>query len=412
MSSVSPTAHPGDALTRRQRLVYVLVLGALTALGPFTVDLYLPAFPLLEEDLDVSTAAIQVTLSATMLGFAFGQLLVGPWSDKVGRRLPIVLATALHITASLGAALAPDFTWLVIFRLLQGFGAAAGVVVAMAVVRDLFGGYPLVRMLSRLALVHGLAPILAPVIGSQLLEVADWRGLFVFLAIYGAVVIVATTLFVRETLPRERRAATGHSSVRQRYRSLFSDRIFVGVAIIGGMNFAGLFAYLSASPFLFQEVYSFDPQQYGLLFGVNSIGVVAGVQLSSRLQKTVGAQWVMAFATALQLVAAITIVTLDTANAGLIGLLVPLWFFIFSCGLIFPAVQGLALANHGDEAGTAASVIGAATFGTAGILSPVVGLISTADAVPMGLVMASVVAVSIAALWLVVQPRTVPALSS
>ncbi|MDQ4137405.1 MAG: MFS transporter, partial [Actinomycetota bacterium] len=154
---VNSAVHPGDALSRRQRLVYVLVLGALTALGPFTVDLYLPAFPLLEEDLDVSTAAIQVTLSATMLGFAFGQLLVGPWSDKVGRRLPIVLATAVHIVASLGAALAPDFTWLAIFRLLQGFGAAAGVVVAMAVVRDLFGGYPLVRMLSRLALVHGLA---------------------------------------------------------------------------------------------------------------------------------------------------------------------------------------------------------------------------------------------------------------
>ena len=390
----------------------MLVLGALTALGPFTVDLYLQAFPLIEDELDVSTAAIQVTLSATMLGFAFGQLLVGPWSDKVGRRLPIVLATAVHILASLGAALAPDFTWLIVFRLLQGFGAAAGVVVATAVVRDLFGGYPLVRMLSRLALVHGLAPILAPVIGSQLLQVADWRGLFIFLAIYGGAVIVATAVFVVETLPRERRAAPGHSTVRQRYRSLFTDRVYVGVAIVGGMNFAGLFAYLSASPFLFQEVYSFTPQQYGLLFGINSIGIVAGVQLSSRLQKFVGPQWVIALATAMQLVAAVTIITLDTADAGLIGLLVPLWFFIFSCGLIFPAVQGLALVNHGKEAGTAASVLGAATFGTAGILSPIVGLISTDDAVPMGFVMACSVVVAIAALWLIVQPRTVPALSS
>jgi DHA1 family bicyclomycin/chloramphenicol resistance-like MFS transporter len=409
---VTSLPHPGDALTRRQRLVYVLVLGALTALGPFTIDLYLPAFPLLEEDLGVSTAAIQVTLSATMLGFAFGQLLVGPWSDKVGRRLPIILATALHITASLGAALAPDYAWLMVARLLQGFGAAAGVVVAMAVVRDLFGGYPLVRMLSRLALVHGLAPIVAPVIGSQLLQVADWRGLFVFLAVYGGAVIAATSVFVVETLPRERRAERQGTTVRQRYRSLFTDRVFVGVAIVGGMNFAGLFAYLSASPFLFQEVYSFNPQQYGLLFGINSIGVVAGVQLSARLQKSVGPQWVIACATAVQLVAAVTIISLDSADAGLMGLLVPLWFFIFSCGLIFPAVQGLALANHGDEAGTAASVLGAATFGTAGILSPVVGLISTTNAVPMGIVMAGSVTIAIAALWLIVQPRTVPALSS
>ena len=178
----SSVAHPGDLLSRRQRLVYVLVLGALTALGPFTVDLYLPAFPVLQDELGVSAAAVQLTLTGTMIGFGFGQLIVGPWSDKVGRRLPLILATALHIAASVAAALAPDIVWLSAFRLLQGFGAAAGGVVAMAMVRDLFGGKPLVRMLSRLALVNGLAPVLAPVIGSQLLGVMDWRGVFVVLA--------------------------------------------------------------------------------------------------------------------------------------------------------------------------------------------------------------------------------------
>ena len=152
--------HPGDLLSRRQRLVYVLVLGALTALGPFTIDLYLPAFPALEAELGVNAAAIQITLTGTMIGFGLGQLIVGPWSDKVGRRLPLMLSTALHIAASVAAALAPDITWLIVFRLLQGFGAAAGGVVAMAMVRDLFGGKPLVRMLSRLALVNGLAPVL------------------------------------------------------------------------------------------------------------------------------------------------------------------------------------------------------------------------------------------------------------
>jgi DHA1 family bicyclomycin/chloramphenicol resistance-like MFS transporter len=221
-------------------------------------------------------------------------------------------------------------------------------------------------------------------------------------------VIVATSLFVVETLPRERRTRPGHTTAAQRYRSLFSDRVFVGVVLVGAMNFAGLFSYLSSSPFLFQGVYSFNPQQYGLLFAVNSLGVVAGVQLSSRLQKHVGPQWVLAFATALQLVAAVSILALDETGGGLVGLLVPLWFYIFGAGLIFPAVQVLALANHGAEAGTAASVLGAVNFGMAGVVSPVVGLFAITNAS----VMALAVVAAIAALWLVVQPRTVPALSS
>jgi DHA1 family bicyclomycin/chloramphenicol resistance-like MFS transporter len=408
---VSTVVHPGDSLTRRQRVVYVLVLGALTALGPFTIDLYLPAFPKIEADLAVSTAAIQLTLTATTLGFAFGQLLVGPWSDRVGRRLPLILATTVHILASLGVALAPDLTWLLAFRVLQGFGAAAGAVVAMATVRDLFGGYPLVRMLSRLALVNGLAPIAAPVIGSQLLLLMPWRGLFFVLAGYGVLVVVAASLFIIETLPPARRVEPGHATLGQRYRVLFTDRVFVGVAIIGGMSFSGLFAYLSASPFLFQDVYGLDPQGYGLLFAANSIGIVAGVQISARLAKRIPPQWILSVSTVVLFAAAIAIIVLDLAGAGFFGTVIPLWFFITACGFGFPMVQALALANHGKEAGTAASVLGAMNFGLAGLLSPIVGLFGIANAVPMGAVMAATSLVSIASLWFIVQPRTVPALS-
>lgn len=159
---MTTVVHPGDSLTRRQKLVYIIILGALTALGPLTIDLYLPAFPILEQDLGVSAGAIQLTLTGTTLGFALGQLIVGPWSDKIGRRLPLLIATAVHVLACVGAALAPDIFALGTFRVLQGIGAAAGGVVAMAMVRDLFGGRPLVRMLSRLALVTALAPLLAP----------------------------------------------------------------------------------------------------------------------------------------------------------------------------------------------------------------------------------------------------------
>ena len=408
---MTTVVHPGDSLTPRQKLVYIVVLGALTALGPFTIDLYLPAFPAVSNELGVSAAAIQLTLTATTIGFALGQLLVGPWSDKVGRRLPLIIATALHIAASIGVAYAPDVMWVGIFRVLQGVGAAGGGVVAMAMVRDLFGGLPLVRMLSRLALVSGLAPVLAPLIGSQLLLVLDWRGIFWFLAAYGVLALLAASFFLVETLPAARRADRGHSSVGERYKALFTDRVFVGIVIISGMTFSGLFAYLSSSSFLFQEVYGLNAQQYGLLFAVNSLGIIIGVQVSSRLAKIVGPQWILSGAVLGMIVSATTIVALDMANVGLVGILVPLFFFITSCGFAFPCQQVLALANHGGEAATAASVLGAVNFGLAGIISPIVGLFGIHNAIPMGGVMAITAAVSLVVMVLLVRPRTVPALA-
>jgi len=408
---LSTVVHPGDSLTARQKFVYVIVLGALTALGPFTIDLYLPAFPAVARDLAVSDAAIQLTLTATTIGFALGQLLVGPWSDKVGRRLPLIIATAVHIAASIGVAFAPDVFWVGVFRVLQGVGAAGGGVVAMAMVRDLFGGLPLVRMLSRLALVSGLAPILAPLIGSQLLLVLDWRGIFVFLTAYGVLAILAAIFFLVETLPAERRADRGHSTVGQRYKALFSDPVFVGVVIIGGMTFSGLFSYLSASSFLFQEVYGLNAQEFGLLFAVNSIGIVIGVQTSSRLAKYVAPQWILLGAVTGMLLSSVTIVALDIANVGLLGILIPLFFFIMSCGFAFPCQQVLALAGHGGEAATAASVLGAVNFGLAGLISPIVGLFGIQNAVPMGAVMALTAMVSLIVMWLIVKPQTVPALA-
>ncbi len=408
---VTAAIHPGDALSRRQRLVYVLVLGALTALGPFSIDLYLPSMPDVQSDFGASTAAVQLTVSATIIGFALGQLLVGPWSDKIGRRLPLIIATGVHVLASLAIALSPDIELLIVFRVLQGFGAAAGGVVASATVRDLFGGYPLIRMLSRLALVSGLAPVLAPLAGSALLLIMPWRGMFDILACYGLLVVALSAVFIVETLPPERRRLSGHATTRQRYRALFTDRTFIGTALVGGMVFSGLFAYLSSSPFLFQDHYRFDPQQYGLLFAVNSVGVIIGVQTSSRLARHVGPQWIVAVATGGLLVAAASIVVLNILGAGLWGILVPLWLFIALCGFCFPCVQVIALAHHGHEAGTAASVLGAANFGLAGILSPLIGLFGTSTPIPMGVVMSGTALVAILALWLLVRPSTVPALT-
>ena len=406
---MSIPANPGDSLSRKRKILYILLLGALTALGPFTIDLYLPAFPALEASLGVSEAEVQLTLTGTTVGFALGQLVVGPLSDKFGRRLPLILATALHISASLGAALSTDLATLGLFRVLMGIGAAGGGVVAMAMVRDLFTGYAMVRMFSRMALVNGLAPILAPVIGSQLLLIMPWPGIFYFLASYGTLVIIAASLLVRETLPRELRGKSGLTA-GQRYKLLFSDRIFVGLLLLGGMNFAGLFAYLSASPFLFQDVYGFTPQQYGLLFGINSLGIVAGVQTSSRVVRRVPPQWILACSTAWMFLMAVLIVVFDQLGFGLWGVMVPLWFYILGTGFTFPCVQVLALAKHGAQAGTAASLLGAATFMMAGIVSPVVGWFGEVSATVMGGVQATSILLAAAALWLVVRPRTVPSI--
>ncbi|SEI67417.1 MFS transporter, DHA1 family, bicyclomycin/chloramphenicol resistance protein [Arthrobacter sp. yr096] len=404
----SPIA-PGDSLSRREKLVYILLLGALTALGPFTIDLYLPAFPALEESFDVSAAAIQLTLTGTTVGFGLGQLVVGPFSDKVGRRLPLILATAVHIGSSLGAALATDIGMLSLFRVLMGIGAAGGGVVAMAMVRDLFHGYSMVRMFSRMSLVNGLAPILAPVIGSQLLLAFPWPGIFYFLAGYGLLVILASVFFIKETLPADQRGKST-VTVAQRYKTVLTDRIFVGMVLVGSLNFGGLFAYLSASTFLFQDVYGFSPQEYGILFGINSLGIVAGVQISSRLIRRVAPQWIVAGATLFMVLMAALIVVLDVLHVGLWGILLPLWFYICATGFMFPCVQVLSLANHGAQAGTAASLLGASQFMMAGIVPPVVGWLGVKSAVPMGSVMAVCIIGAIIALWLVVRPRSVPSI--
>jgi DHA1 family bicyclomycin/chloramphenicol resistance-like MFS transporter len=406
--------HPGDAIPHARRVVYVILLGALTALGPFTVDLYLPAFPVVESDFHTTAAMVQLTLTGTMIGFGLGQLIVGPLSDKVGRRIPLLSVTALHIVASLAAALAPTLLLLGTARVFQGIGAAAGGVVAMAMVRDLFGGRRLVVMLSRLALVSGVAPVLAPLVGSTLLLVMPWRGIFVVLAVYGAVMLTCSLFILPETLPRARRHDRGATTIWQRYRSVLSDRVFIGVMIIGAMTFSGLFSYLSSSSFLFQQGYGFTPQQFGLLFAANSLGVVVGVQFASRLAARFGPQWVMAWSTSVLVLASASIIVTDQLHLGLWGTIVPLFVFMTACGFTFPCVQVLALDRHGKAAGTAASLIGAANNAIAGLVSPLVGWVakdSGITATTMAAVMVGCALIGVASLWLLVRPRSVPMLT-
>ncbi|WP_306231523.1 multidrug effflux MFS transporter [Agrococcus beijingensis] len=402
------TASPGDGLTRGRRITTLVVLGLLAGLGPFTIDLYLPAFPAVKRAFDTTDAAVQLTLSATTLGFAFGQLVVGPLSDRIGRRRPLLIATSVHVLASVGVALAPDIASLLVLRVVQGFGAAAGTVVAMAMVRDLFAGKKLTTALSRLALVIGIAPIAAPVLGSWLLGFLEWRGLFWVLAAYAALVIVLQLVFLRETLPPHLRHVPGHSTLAQKYRAVLTDRVFVGVAVIGASIFGGMFAYLSTSSLLLQEVYGFTPGEFGIVFALCSIAVLIGTQTAGRAANRFGPQWVLSVSTALLIVGATLVIVFDLLAFGVAGLVPAIALFAFAFGLSMPCVQTLALVGHRSEAGTAASLLGALNMSIAGLVGPVVGLFGVESAVPMGAIMLVCGVLATCMLWFVVRPKDVP----
>lgn len=293
----------------------------------------------------------------------------------------------------------------------MGVGAAAGGVIGQAIVRDLFSGRRLIVVLSRLAAISGLAPVIAPLIGSTLLLAVSWRGVFYVLAGYGLVMLLCSLLVLPETLPRQQRRAGEPGSVRRRYRGVLTDRVFLGVLVIGAMTFSGLFSYLSSSSFLFQQTYGFTPQQFGMLFAVNSLGLVLGVQVSARLAARFGPQWVLAYSTLVLVASSAAIVVADRWGLGMWGTIVPLFVFMSSCGFTFPCVQVLALERHGEAAGTAASLIGAANNAVAALASPLVGWISssgTITATTMALVMIGCSTIGVVSLWLVVRPRSVP----
>lgn len=407
-TSSIPLVSPGDRLSSRTRTSVVVILGLLVALGPFTTDLYLPAFPAVQAAFGTSDVAIQLTLSATVLGFATGQLVVGPLSDRFGRRVPLLVAAGLHVTTCLLAAVAPNIAVLTVLRLVQGVGASGGAVVAAAMVRDLFSGHRLVRMIANMSLVSGAAPILAPLVGSQLLRWLDWRGLFVSLAVYGAAALSLAVAAIGETRPVEVRAASAHSTARSRYRAVLTDRVFIGAAIAGSMQFCGIFAYLAVSPFLLQQVYGLTPQVYGLVFAVNSIGIMIGAQTAARLMHRVGPQWILVGTVSVQLLAAVALLTMRDPGLPLPLVVLPFTVFMTASGFAFPSVQVLGLLHHGEEAGTAASVLGAGNFGLAAVVAPIIGLLGAHAASSVGVVIAVGGSIAMLALWTLVRPRSVP----
>ena len=385
----------------------VLVLGALIALGPATIDMYLPALPTLGEDLAASPAAVQLTLTGTLVGLGLGQLVLGPVSDAVGRRLPVLVGTAVHVLASLLCIVAPTVAVLGGLRLLQGLAAAAAAVVATAVVRDLYSGTAAAVVLSRLMLVLGAAPVLAPTVGGELLRLTDWRGVFGALAVLGALLLLLAAVALPETLPPSRRRPGTVAGTLRGYRTLLRDRTYVGLVVVAGTAMGALFAYVSGSSFVLQEQYGLDEQQFGLAFGAGAVFLIGTTQLNVRLLRTRSPQRVLATGLALGTLAAVVLLFLAVADAGLVPLLLGLWAVLASVGLVMPNAPALALSRHGEAAGTAAALLGALQFAVGALAAPLVGLLGT-DAVAMALVMLGATAVALLVHLVVVRP-TLPA---
>ncbi|MGY1637985.1 multidrug effflux MFS transporter [Geodermatophilus sp. SYSU D00742] len=391
-------------MSGRRQALFTLVLGAFVAVGPLTIDMYLPALPTITSDLGTTSATIQLTLTGTLVGLALGQLVLGPLSDALGRRRPLLAGTALYVLASLLVLVAPNVAVLGGLRVLQGVGSAAGAVIAMAVVRDLLTGRAAATMLSRLFLVLGAAPVLAPTIGGEVLRFTSWRGIFVLLAVYGLLLLAVGTVVLRETLPAERRSSDGVRGTLRTYRGLLRDRTYVGLVLVAGLTMAGLFSYVSGSSFVFQREFGLDEQQFGLLFGAGAFWLIAATQLNPiALRRWSSAQILVAGVVAGTVAGAALLVLAATGTGGLLGVVVPLWAVLFAGGLALPNAPALALARHGEAAGSAAALLGAVQFGVGASVAPLVGVLGN-DAVAMGTVIVGALLVAIAVLVTVVRP--------
>ncbi|WP_307858987.1 multidrug effflux MFS transporter [Arthrobacter sunyaminii] len=372
--STSPRT-PGVRPSYRPGIKYILMLGALAALPAVTTDMYLPSLPTVASELNTSQAAAQFTMSGTLIGAAVGQLVIGPFSDRFGRRLPLLIGISLHIIVSLLCAVAPGIGTLIGLRVLQGFFNAAAGVVAIAVIRDRFVGSDAARLLSRLMLVIGLAPLLAPTIGQAVAGIWQWRAVFVALALIGLVLVLIVWRFMPETLPAERRRTRGGPSVFRGYKVLLRDRHFLALAFIPGLGMAVIMSYVVGSPFVFQDEYGLTPGQYALVFAINGAGMVISAQVNAALVHRSSPTRILRVTVPVILGLSLLLpVVVITGIGGVFGLAAGLWLVLGMHGLIAANATVIALGNYGHMAGSAAAMIGALQVGVAGVVSPLVGV--------------------------------------
>jgi DHA1 family bicyclomycin/chloramphenicol resistance-like MFS transporter len=363
----------------RPYLVVVATLGLLTAVGPFSLDAYLPALPAIAADLAASTTTVQLSLTACLLGLGFGQLIVGPLGDRFGRRGPILVGVALYTVASLGCALAPSAEALIVWRGAQGLGGAAGLVLARAVVQDIATGHAAVRLYSQLAVISGLAPVIAPVLGAGIFVASGWRGVFVLLAGLGALLVILTLVALRETHAIEHRSSAHPVRVIRTYGRLLADRGFRSFLIVSILTAALLFAYISSSPFVLQTMFGLSEVAFALVFAGNGVGIALAGIVNARVVSRVRPVAILRWAVAAQVVAvavlAVGVVLKLSADVDTsILVIAALCAAITPLGFILPTSMALAMARSDGRAGSASALLGTSSFLVGALVSPVSGL--------------------------------------
>ena len=386
---VQAPAEPADEPRSPGRLRLIFILGALTAFGPLSIDMYLPSLPSLSQDFTAGTSETQLTLSACVLGLAAGQIIAGPLSDALGRKRPLLVGLAIYALASLLCSLAPSVLVLIGCRFLQGIAGAAGIVIARAIVRDLHSGVALARFFSVLLLVTGLAPILAPIVGGLLLRFTSWRGVFVTLTIIGVLLLFAAATGLGETLPTDRRHSGGIRATLATFRQLLTTRAFLGFALASGLAFACLFSYISGSPFVLQDIYGTSPQVFSLIFGANALGFVIVGQINGWLVGRVALLRLLALGLLATASGSLALLVVSIGGIGLAGILPSLFVMVASLGFVLPNATSLALSGQPRIAGSASALVGVLQYIIGAIAAPLVGSFGARTALPMAVVIAT-----------------------
>lgn len=397
MSGVRTETATGSDV-RPMPLSWLGVLALLTAVAPLSIDMYLPAFPTMAEEFGTTASAIQLTLTTFMVGLALGQLVIGPLSDRFGRRPLMLAGTVVCVLASAACALAPTIELLTAFRFLQGFSGAAGVVLSRAVVADRARGAAAARVFSLMMIINGLAPVIAPLIGGTLSEQLGWRGVFWVLTGLAVAMVVGVAVVLAETHPREHRSSGGITAMLRDARTVLTNRRYIGYTLTFAFSFSVMFAYISASPFVLQNVLGLSKIGYSFAFAANAVGLVTMNALNARIVGRFGQRRLLMLGVCLLMLFSGLLLVDALLGPVLWATLVLMCGAVSSLGLVVANATSMALEQAGHVAGTASAVLGALQFGLAAAVSPLVGVAGDHTAVPMAVVMVISALVGAAAL--------------
>lgn len=387
-------------------LTYIVILAFSMSLVPYTIDPYLPAFPQIGDFFGVPNGTIQASLAGVSVGLALGQLFAGPLSDAFGRRPLLLIAMFGFAASAISLFFVTEITMFFVLRFTMGFFAASADVVARAVVRDLFRGQPMLKMLSRIFLIQTLSPVIGPIVGSQLVGLVGWQGVFLTFGFFGLALAFASTFFLVETLPKAQRRSSTPIGLARGYASVLKDRVYVGLLIFGAVQIAALFGYLSTISYLYQDTFGLTPQDFGIWFAVNSVALYLGVQFGGLMARFFKAQWMLVVYALVGTLAGIFLIL--TAGQSIWFAEAGFFVLIFVFGAPATAVPTIALLNHGSEAGTAASLMGVANFTLTSILAFVYAGLSTSTTFDIGVLVTICFSLSLVSLIFIVRPWTIP----